>query len=224
MGGGLALAALGLAATEGGPATTLGALASLGAAVCLGVGTATGVLSRSAPNRRDVVLAVALGACAGVPAWAWFMVSPYIEPFARTGLPTLLDSLLFLPALVAALLVPRFGSLTIGLVAGVLVTAPQSIGASLVEVPLIAAPAEAWLAVRARSDARSAAEAGLCLGIAAAASLMVLRPGLIAPGEFPTELVIRVIAGTFAGLVAFRLSSWAQSGGLPITSPATAQG
>lgn len=193
------------------PALTIGALSlplalivSLAVPAALGFLVGHGIDTYGGWTPRDLVTTATLGAAAGGLAWVWSWVAPALAPLDRTGIPTLLDGVRLLPALLPAAWITLPGAAAIGLLAGraVLFLGPEisSPALAILQLLLAAIVPELWLARHGpHRDRAVLVVAGMLLGGASVAAAYVTVPGAFPPGRWWAEAVAGALAGAAAG-------------------------
>jgi hypothetical protein len=159
---------------------------------------------------RELAAAALLGLGAGLVARLADSLIPALATLQPTGLPALLGGVYVLPAALPAALLPWTGAATIGLSAAQL---SRSIGGetaflllALLQLPLIAAPPEAWLWARgARRSVPDLAVTGALVGLGSVAAAWLFQARAFLPGEWPGLLVSGVFYGALTGWLVVRL-------------------
>ena len=172
-------------------------------------------LRRHGWTGRALALTLLLGVLGGAIAVAWDVLRPSLAPFGFTGLQTLLDGLLALPALLPAAFVPVPGAVVVGLLVGQLVrltggTLPVSIW-TLLPVPIVAALPELWLALRRRgtgSQTVTLTVAGALVGAGSVAAARLLSPGAYAADAWLGVLGGSIVSASAAGYLVARAARW----------------
>lgn len=211
IGAGLALLAL-CAAWLGQAPLPASALARWGPVIVAAViGYAAGRNAKISPWQwRELALVALLGAASGIVVAIGDSVRPALTPLAHTGLTALLyDGLPVLPAVLPAAFVARPGVVVVGLIAGTLARAlgdgPDYTALALVQLPLIAAPAELLLSLR-RDDraALTLAAAGALVGLGSYIAARLFAPAAHAPEIWRALLFSALLYGGVVGWLVIR--------------------
>ena len=162
---------------------------------------------------RPLAGAATIGLLAGLLGIGWERaLRPLLAPIELSGLPRLLDGLIYiLPAVLPAAFVRASGVAVAGIVAAELPKLILGQGynyafRNLAALPLVAMPVElVLLAQGQRQGRRGLMLAGAAAGLGQVAVSAAFAPGLHAPGMWPTVLVTALVGGLAAGWLAFPL-------------------
>ncbi|MCB0215102.1 MAG: hypothetical protein KDH92_00595, partial [Chloroflexi bacterium] len=162
---------------------------------------------------RPLAGAAAIGFLTGLLGIGWERsLRPLLAPIELSGLPRLLDGLIYiLPAVLPAAFVRASGVAVAGIVAAELPKLVLGQGynyafRNLAALPLVAMPVElVLLAQGQRHGRRGLMLAGAAAGLGQVAVSAAFAPGLHAPGMWPTVLVTALVGGLAAGWLAFPL-------------------
>jgi ABC-type thiamin/hydroxymethylpyrimidine transport system permease subunit len=189
------------------------------AAVVLGYLIGWSQQSAAPWSQREIVLTVGLGALGGLAALAWERFRP--ADLSGLSLLALLDAIFILPAILPAAVVPRPGAALMGLMVAQLRVLLPGVGGSypalaLLQVPLIVAPAELWLAARGRERSPlTVTIAGALVGLGSFLAAWLLLPGAYVAADWLGVLGGSLLAGAAAGWLVTRARARFGPGGAP---------
>jgi hypothetical protein len=149
-------------------------------------------------------LASLVGAGLGLLLRGLESVRPRLEPFSPAGVIPVLEVLVVVPGLAAAVLVPRSGSLFLALLASQAVRLlgddPVVMVAGLAQAGLVALLPEAWLSLRPRDRGPlTMTVAGGLLGLSSALVGLFFAPATVSSALAPAAIVGAAAGGAAIG-------------------------